>query len=156
MTPIRQLLCEYLCEKQQEPERPFTHLRLRSSLIVWKRLRRQFPIETIKIRDGNLTAPTKIEFEAWLEKDLGNFKKYHKDWYDCDDYAMELRYKMFKFGHEYQTTFTVAYCEGWLGDEYHAYNLVTDNTDEIYIIEPQNDHLVLASESKYRTEFIQI
>lgn len=155
MISIKQLLCEYLCKKP-EPERPFIKTRLRSSLRVGQRLSWEFPLAKIKIRDQNLIAPTKIEFEAWLKKDLGNYKKYHKDWYDCDDYAMELRYKFFRFGHVYKSTFTVAYCEGYMGSEYHAYNLVTDNKDEIYIIEPQNDHLVLASESTYRTEFIQI
>lgn len=155
MTAIRQLLCKYLCNKP-EPERPFTALRHQSGQHIRQVLQIQFPAAQIKIRDVNLTATTKAEFEAWLEKDLGNYKKYHKDWYDCDDYAIELRHKMFKFGHEYKTTFTVAYCEGYMGREYHAYNLMVDNTDRIYIIEPQEDGCILADLSDYQTDFIQI
>lgn len=155
MTTIKRLLCEYLCNKP-EPERPFTKLRLRSSQLIRQRLQRQFPNAQIRIRDRDLTATTKREFEAWLERDIGNYKKYHKGWYDCDDYAMELRYKMFKFGHTYKTTFTIAYCEGLLWSEYHAYNLLIDNKDAIYIIEPQNDRIVPADESNLQTEFIQI
>ena len=152
---IRQRLCEYFCNKP-EPEHPFTALRHQSGQHIRNLLQTQFPEAQIKIRDVNLTTTTKAEFEAWLEKDLGNYKKYHKDWYDCDDYAMELRYKMFKFGHRYRTTFTVMYCEGWLGSGYHAYNLLIDNKDTIYIIEPQEDSIVPADESNYITDFIQL
>jgi hypothetical protein len=155
MKSIKQQLCEYLCKKP-EPERPFTTIRLRSSLRVWDRLTREFPSAVVKIRDRSLTAPSKNEFQAWLTNDIGNHTKYQKDWYDCDDYAMDIRYKMFKLGHEYKTTFTVAYCEGHTESGYHAYNLLTDNKDAIYIIEPQTDRLMLPSECNYRTEFIHI
>lgn len=154
MQPIRQQLCGYLCK--QEPKRPFTKLRLRSSQLIRQRLQRVFPAAHIRIPDPNLTAPTKEEFEAWLKKDVISDRTYHKDWFDCDDFARAIRCKMFKIGQEYQTTFTVAYCEGYTASSYHAYNILIDNTDAIYIIEPQNDHIIPADQSKYKTDFIQL
>jgi hypothetical protein len=63
---------------------------------------------------------------------------------------------MFKIGQDYQTTLTIAYCEGYTAGGYHAYNLLIDNTDAIYIIEPQTDSIVPADESTYKTDFIQL
>lgn len=152
---IRQRLCEYLCNKP-EPERPFTKLRLRSTQLILQRLQRQFPTAQIRIPDPNLSAPTRKEFEAWLQEDNVSTRTYHPEWFDCDDFARAIRCKMFKIGQEYQTTFTVAYCEGYAPGGYHAYNLLIDNTDAVYIIEPQNDRIVPADESTYKTDFIQL
>jgi hypothetical protein len=63
---------------------------------------------------------------------------------------------MFKIGQDYKTTFTIAYCEGYVMAAYHAYNLLIDDKDAIYIIEPQNDSVVPIAKSKYRTDFIQL
>lgn len=152
---IRQRLCEYLCNKP-EPERPFTTLRHRSGQHISLVLQKQFPNTSIHIPDMNLSAPTRAEFEAWLQEDNVSTRTYHKNWFDCEDFARAIRCKMFKIGQDYKTTLTVAYCKGWLGSEYHAYNLLIDDTDAIYIIEPQDDHIVLADESTYKTDFIQL
>lgn len=152
---LRQRLCKYLCNKP-EPERPFTKLRLRSSQLIRQRLQRQFPDAHIRIPDPNLTAPTRAEFEAWLQEDNVSTRTYNPEWFDCEDFARAIRCKMFKIGQIYKTTFTVAYCEGYTEGGYHAYNLLIDNKDDIYIIEPQNDRIVPADESTYRTDFIQL
>jgi hypothetical protein len=68
----------------------------------------------------------------------------------------EKRCKIFKIGQSYKTTLTIAYCEGHTDGGYHAYNLLIDNKDEIFIIEPQDDHIVPADNSTYRTDFIQL
>jgi len=119
-------------------------------------LRKQFSNANIHIADSDYSAPTLNEFEAWLLEDTVNTKAYHPEWYDCDDFARALRCKIFKMGQSYKTTLTVAYCEGYASGEYHAYNLLIDNKDQIYIIEPQNDRCTPVAESKYRTEFIQL
>lgn len=154
MSLIRRLICKHLCDKVETPD-PFTTLRHRSSQHIWQVLQRQFPIAQIRIRDRDLSAPTLYEFEIWLHKDLGDEEKYHPEWYDCDDFAIALRHEIFKLGKHYKTTLTIAYCEGYDGTEYHGYNLLIDNNDAIYIIEPQNDHVVPANDSEYRTDFIQ-
>ena len=152
---LRQRLCEYLCEKPDIP-RPFTKLRLRSSQLILQRLRRQFPNAQIRLPDPNLSAPTLKETEKWLLKDITSEKEYNEDWFDCEDFAREIRCKVFKIGQAYKTTLTIAYCEGYNPKDYHGYNLLIDDKDEIYIIEPQTDHLVPAHESDYRTDFIQL
>lgn len=155
MASIRQRICNYLCEKP--PKRnPFTILKRRNSTHISNTLYDQFHGAHIRIRDKTLNAPTRKEFEAWLKNDPGNLKKYHAEWYDCDDFAIALRHEMVKIGQAYKTTLTVMYCEGYMPSGYHAYNMLIDNTDAIYIIEPQNDHVVPVDDSKYLTDFIQL
>ena len=155
MISIRQRLCEYLCNKP-EPEHPFAILRHRSARHIQRVLQKQFPNATIRIPDMNLSAPTRAEFEAWLQEDNVSTRTYHPEWFDCDDFARAIRCKMFKTGQNYQTTLTIAYCEGYTPGGYHAYNLLIADTDAIYIIEPQNDRVITADSSKYRTDFIQL
>jgi len=119
-------------------------------------LRKQFSNANIHIADSDYSAPTLNEFEAWLLEDTVNTKAYHPEWYDCDDFARALRCKIFKMGQSYKTTLTVAYCEGGASGGYHAYNLLIDREDRIFIIEPQNDRCTPVAESSYRTEFIQL
>ena len=152
---LRQLLCEYLCDKPEQ-DRPFTALRHQSGQHIRRILQKQIPNAHIRIPDMNLSAPTKAEFEEWLQEDNVSTRTYHPEWFDCEDFARAIRCKMFKMGQNYKTTLTVAYCEGYMGKEYHAYNLLIDNKDDIYIIEPQDDSCVPADESTYRTDFIQI
>lgn len=157
MTSIKRRLCEYLCKKTEpEPEHPFALLRHRSGQHIRQKLQVQFPNAHIRIPDMNLSAPTQAEFEAWLQEDNVSTRTYHKNWFDCEDFARAIRCKMFKIGQRYKTTLTVAYCEGYVFGKYHAYNLLIDNTDAIYIIEPQNDRVVPVDESRYETDFIQI
>ena len=152
---LKQLLCKYFCTKPA-PERPFTTLRHRSRQHMLMVLRKQFPNANIHIADSDYSEPTRTEFEAWLLEDTIDTKAYHPEWYDCDDFARALRCKIFRIGQRYKTTLTVAYCEGDSPGGYHAYNLLIDNKDQIYIIEPQNDRCVPVEKSKYRTEFIQL
>ena len=152
---IRHQLCNLFCTKE-EPQDPFTILRHRSGQHIRQQLQQQFPNAHIRIPDSNFSAPTRKEFEAWLQEGNVSTKAYHPEWFDCDDFARALRCKIFKIGQSYQTTLTVAYCEGHTAGGYHAYNLLIDNKDTIYIIEPQNDRMVPAAESTYRTDFIQL
>ena len=121
-----------------------------------QKLRSQFPDAQIRVADMDMSTPTRAEFEAWLQEDNVSTRTYHPEWFDCDDFARAIRCKMFKIGQNYQTTFAIAYCEGYAPGGYHAYNLLIDNKDDIYIIEPQNDHVVPADENTYRTDFIQL
>lgn len=152
---LRQQLCNLICQKDEQQD-PFPLMRLRSSQLIRHRLQRQFPNAHIRIPDPNLSAPTKLQFKAWLRKDNVSTRTYHPEWFDCDDFARALRCKIFKIGQQYKTTLTVAYCEGHTEGGYHAYNLLIDDKDAIYIIEPQNDRCIPADESTYRTDFIQL
>jgi len=152
---LKQRLCNYLCQ-HTKPEDTFPTRCLRSSQLIRQRLQRQFPNAHIRIADTDYSAPTRAEFEAWLQEDNVSTRTYHPEWHDCDDFARALRCKIFKIGQQLKTTLAVAYCEGYTEGGYHAYNLLIDDKDDIYIVEPQNDHLVQASESTYRTDFIQL
>ena len=156
MTSIRQRICDYLCKKQA-PERPtFTTLRHRAGQHIRQKLQVQFPAANIRIADRDYSAPTRQEFDAWLLEDQVSTKAYHPEWYDCDDFARALRCKAFQIGQDYKTTLTIAYCEGYTPNGYHAYNLLIDNLDAIYIIEPQNDNVIPIEVCGWRTDFIQL
>lgn len=156
MMTLRQQLCDLFCNHKEEPAPPFSTLRHRSGLHVRQKLQSQFPNAHIRIADSDYSAPTKKEFEAWLKTDPLNLKIYHPEWHDCDDFARAIRCKTFRIGQHYKTPLTIAYCEGYTEGSYHAYNLLIDNKDAIYIIEPQNDRCVPAENSTYRTDFIQL
>lgn len=152
---LRQRLCKYLCT-QEEPEHPFTTLRHRSGQHIRQKLQIQFPNAHIRIADSDYSTPTRAEFEVWLKKDAGDLRKYHAEWYDCDDFARAMRCELFKIGQQYETMLSVAYCEGHTKGGYHAFNLLIDNTDAIHIIEPQTDLITPANESNYIPDFIQL
>jgi hypothetical protein len=116
----------------------------------------QFPAANIRIADMNYSAPTRGEFDAWLQEDNVSTRTYHPEWFDCDDFARAIRCKMFKIGQNCKTTLTIAYCEGQTVGGYHAFNMLLDDKDSIYIVEPQNDHVVPADESSYKPDFIQV
>ena len=151
---IRQRICHYLCKKPA-PERPtFTTLRHRAGQHIRQKLQVQFPAANIRIADADYSAPTRQEFDAWLLEDQVSTRAYHPEWYDCDDFARALRCKAFQIGQDYKTTLTIAYCEGYTPNGYHAYNLLIDNLDAIYIIEPQNDNVIPIEVCGWRTDFI--
>ena len=151
---LKTLLCGLFCD--DAVPKPFTTLRHRSGQHLRLVLQKQFPNAQIRIPDTNLSTPSLKDVEAWLRKDLTSEKKYQTEWYDCEDFAREIRCKMFKIGQAYKTTIAIAYCEGYTLNGYHGYNMLIDDRDQVYIIEPQNDHCVPVGESEYRTTFIQL
>ena len=159
---FQRLFCGYLCKNM--PASPFTILRHQSWRHFLLVLQKKFPNAMIRIADKYYSAPIKQEFEAWLKSDPTNEHQYHAEWYDCDDFAMALRCAMFQIVHELnatttlETTITLAYCEGHVAGVRgrHAFNLLIDDQDRIFIIEPQNDTTMPASESIYIPDFIQL
>ena len=151
---LKTLLCGLFCD--DAVQKPFTTLRHRSGQHLRLVLQKQFPNAHIRIPDTDLSAPSLKDVETWLRKDQTSEKKYHAEWYDCEDFAREVRCKMFKIGQGYKTTVTVAYCEGYNPKHYHGYNMLIDDRDHVFIIEPQNDHCVPADQSEYRTDFIEL
>ncbi|MEA3457767.1 MAG: hypothetical protein U9R21_03725 [Candidatus Thermoplasmatota archaeon] len=156
MISLRQLLCKYFCGGKDEPEKPFTTLRRRYGRHIRLVLGAQYPNASIRIADSQYDAPLLSEFQAWLKRDNVSELKFHAEHHDCDDYARALRCKMFNIGRSLDTSIAVAYCEGRAGTGYPAFNLLIDDMDAIYIIEPQSDKVVLAVKSKYKPDFIQI
>ena len=149
-----QYICNHLC--RDEPSSSFVILQHQVGTHIRQILQYQFPSAHIRIADKDYSAPTKQEFEAWLKSDPVNEMVYRSEWLDCDDFARTLRCAIFKVGHALKTTITLAYCEGSAPGGYHAFNLLIDDQDAMYIIEPQNDSVIPANESTYLPDFIQI
>ena len=151
---ILQMLCELFCKP--ETSHPFTILQHRSGQYLRSLLHAEYPNANIRIADKDYSAPTREEFEAWLKVDPTNKMVYQSDWWDCDDFARAIMCQIFAIGHEYKTSITAAYCEGYALGGYHAFNILIDNADKIWIVEPQSDSLTLCSESDYKPDFIQL
>jgi hypothetical protein len=152
---LRRLVCSYLCKSEETPH-PFTTLRHRSGQHIRLVLQKQYPNARIRIADADYSAPTLREFEAWLRADPVSEMVYRKEFFDCDDSARAVRCAVFKVGRALKTTITLAYVEGYAPEGYHAYNLLIDGEDTVWIVEPQSDHCVEASRSSYMADFIQL
>jgi hypothetical protein len=117
----------------------------------------EYPDAHIRIADTDYSAPTIDEFNRWIRSDDVSDMSWEKNWRDCDDIARAIRCRAFAIGRAYKTTITVAYCEGHTSTgEYHAFNMFVDDTDKIWVLEPQSDEMTLCSESTYLPDFIQL
>lgn len=152
---LRRLVCARLCKPEEEPH-PFTTLRHRSGQHIRLVLSKQYPNANIRMRDADYSTPNLHVFNNWLLDDTVSDRLYHAEYHDCDDFAAAIRCKMFKIGHALKTTLTIAYCEGQAPRGYHAFNLLIDDKDDVYVVEPQSDAVVPAAESTYLPDFIQL
>ena len=150
---IRSLICKPALEPISHPFDILTH---RSGSHIRDVLHSAYPAAHIRIADRDYSAPSIGEFRDWLEIDDGDIKKYQAEYYDCDDFSAALRCAMFKVSHDYKTTISMAYAEGHTTSCYHAFNILVDAVDDIYILEPQTDGLIIYTESSYQPDFIQI
>ena len=145
-----------MCERTVSIQGRFRALSSQSGTHIHQLLQRQYPDAEIRVADSVYNAPTKREFEAWLKSNPVSDRQYHAEYYDCDDFAEALRCAIFKVSHVMKITLTVAYCEGYALGSYHAFNLLIDEADKLWIVEPQNDSVVPDTESAYLPDFIQI
>lgn len=152
---LRQQLCKLLCPPEEQ-EIPFMTLRHRSGQHIRSVLQKQCPNARLKIRDREYSTLNLEEFNRWIQADCISERQYYADWQDCDDFADAIRCKIFQTAHTLQTTLVVLYCEGYVEGGYHAFNMLLDDKDNIYIIEPQNDHVVPEAESTYFPDFIML
>lgn len=154
------LLRARLCPKPVEPvepvELPFTTLYPIAGSRVRTILRAAFPMAQIKVADKTYKSPTLDEFNTWIIEDCVSQYKYFADWFDCDNFARFLRCAMFKINLSYKTEITMPYCEGDSPSGYHAFNILVDNTDNIFVVEPQDDVIVPYEKSVYKPDFIQL
>lgn len=157
---IRDMLRAWLCDKQPEPvepvERPFYVLYTRTGKHVYIVLHDAFPNAHIRVADAEYSTMSLDEFNKWIKTDDVSTNSYRSEWRDCDDYAHEIKCRILRIGQEYKTTITVAYCEGSSPGGYHAFNILIDNTDKIWVLEPQTDMLTLWDDSTYTPDFIQV
>ena len=77
------------------------------------------------------------DYNAFLELDDTDKFEYTPEFYDCDDFAWRL---MGKLHHPLYG----AFAHGVAWSDVHAFNCFVDWKQEFYIIEPQNDQIVLA------------
>lgn len=150
-------VCRYLyrciCKSDEEPH-PFSILRHRTGQHIREVLQKQYPNARLHIRDREYSTFNLHEFNRWIQKDCISEREYFADWHDCDDFADAIRCKIFQIAHALKTTLVVLYCEGFNPTDYHAFNMLLDDQDRIFIVEPQSDAVIPATESKYRPDFI--
>lgn len=154
---IRGILCTWLCPEPVQPsERPFDVLHTRTGDHVYTVVRNAYPRAQIKIADAVYSTVSLEEFNKWIRDDMVSDRRYYKNYFDCDNFARWLRCAMFKINLVYKTEITMLYCEGGAPGGYHAFNMFIDDADNLYIVEPQDDHVVPYYDSVYEPDFIQL
>ena len=77
---------------------------------------------------------------ARLHKNLGNKYEWTESVYDCDDiallYASTLAYSAYRAGFTKQPAFGVAWSKS------HAFNILIDSKDTVWLVEPQNGSIL--------------
>lgn len=157
MTTIIDWICENLCKQcTDDPYRPFDTLYPISGYSIYKTLHAQYPDAHIRIADEEYTTVSLNEFNRWIREDCVSKRKYYKNWFDCDNFARELRCAMFKIGRAYKTEFAMSYTEGMAPGGYHAFNIFVDPDGDVFVVEPQDDHVTHVVRSEYIPDFIQL
>lgn len=161
---MRKWLCEILCDPcpeipHQEPDEPYCPFEILHHISgngIYKALHEQYPNAHIRIADTEYATVSLDEFNRWIREDCVSERKYWENWFDCDNFARSLRCSMFKIGREYKTEFTMPYTEGMSPGGYHAFNIFVDPDGNVFVVEPQDDHVIPSSESEYMPDFIQL
>lgn len=155
LTFLRALLCPPPC--MDEPvARPFDVLHPRTGEHIRTVLRAKFPKAQIRIADSEYSTVSVEEFNKWIHDDMVSARKYYSNYFDCDNFARWLRCTMFKINLLHKTEIAMCYTEGMSPGGYHAFNIFVDYFDNVYVVEPQNDHVILCEDSKYLPDFIQL
>lgn len=151
------ILRAWLCiEPVQSNEHPFSILHHVSGSHVRDVLCAQYPDAHIRIADAEYSTVSLDEFNTWLKNDCVSEKTYYAQHFDCDNFSREIRCNMFRVNREYKTEFTMAYTEGMSPGGYHAFCIFLDSDDNVLIVEPQTDEVVIADKSSYIPDFIQL
>lgn len=95
--------------------------------------------------DEKYYCPSYRDIRALLKKNYIDKMKYTEEKYDCDDFAISLKYFFIKDSYankirRYPHCFGIL-MGGELKEGSHAINIVITNKKKVYFIEPQNDKM---------------
>lgn len=142
--------------RTREPIGPFDTLHHRRASDIYTIIRAAYAGAYIRISDREYSTVPLVDFKKWLKSDDISDKIYHREWYDCDNFAHGVKCNLYDMGEKYKTEIVLCYCEGNSPVGYHAFNLFIDSADNMFILEPQTDVLTPWHRSEYKPDFIQL
>lgn len=112
----------------------------------------------LQVADEEYYCPSMDEVKEIIKKNTIDRMQYTDDVFDCDDYALGLKYHFIKQAYKNKHR-EHPYCMGIimgniLEDIPHAINFVITNTLELYLIEPQTDEILQPTEKDREIYFI--
>lgn len=126
-------LSEKIERLQNKKNIPKPKITGRISITKLRKLLRDNKIYNIYLSDGHYDLCSLKEAKRFLKADKSDLKKYKHEVYDCDNFSRAL----WGYWQEWQATI----CMGIAWSKGHAFNIFIDDQFEIYIIEPQSDHV---------------
>lgn len=112
------------------------------------------------ISDEQYHCPTIKEVQKILTKSKLNSKIWLSEKFDCDDFALALKYEFIKnawHNKKRKIPYSVGIINGdSSGEGYHAINFVICDDGKLYLIEPQTDEMFLPSRNFKDIYFIYI
>lgn len=95
-----------------------------------------------------------VDIVEFLRKDNVSEIPYEIDFFDCDDYAITLMGNIKQAKHGIAFGFIIVR----KGDNTHAMNFFVDNQNRIWLVEPQNDSIILYKDVKeyYKAKLVII
>ena len=115
--------------------------------VIEDAFRRRFTSDFyLMISDEQYYCPTMDEVKEIIKKNTIDRIQYTDEVFDCDDYALALKYHFIKQAYTDKHR-KHPYCMGMvmgniLEDIPHAINFVITNTLELFLIEPQTDEIL--------------
>ncbi|MDH3657572.1 MAG: lectin MOA-related protein [Nitrosopumilus sp.] len=112
---------------------------------------------SILLADEKYYCPPQSDIEYLIKRNKINRKKYTSEIFDCDDFALSLKYFFIK--HAYSNGKRRApHCAGiiwgFIGGEQHAVNIVVNDKKEVFFIEPQKDLIFFPDDEDTDFSFI--
>lgn len=118
--------------------------------LLKKKFSKWFNKPAIYLVDRKYLLTSKEEIVRFLEYDKTDEEDYN-DLFDCDNFAFRLLGQIMIQGWK-------GICLGAAFSKVHAFNLFVDNQKDIYVIEPQGDHIWKIDEvpKKYKKYFLPV
>ncbi len=132
------------------------------SNIIKKAFGRRFTRDfSLQISDEQYYCPSLDDVKLMIKKNNDDRLEYTDSIFDCDDYALSLKYFFIKQAYKNHHR-RYPYCMGMimgaklLGDIPHAINFVITDKLKLYLIEPQEDKIIKPTKSDRQIYFIYI
>ena len=116
---------------------------------------------SLQISDEKYFCPSIDDVKLLIKKNTVDRLQYTDDIFDCDDYALSLKYFFIKSAYKDKKR-RYPYCVGiimggkLLGNIPHAINFVITEKLKLLLIEPQNDSIIFPRKSDAEIFFVYI
>lgn len=93
----------------------------------------------IFLSDGFYSTTSMVEGRNYTKLSKINLEKYESNKHDCDNFSFALN--------GYWSESLYSFCFGIAWSKTHAFNIMIDNTNQIWIIEPQSNNWIKISDA---------